>query len=283
MKVGLIYTSTTPELIELVEQEVKKQLGDDVELYSLQDPSILADVRAAGYVTTAPAARLIGMYMKAAEEGVDAMLNLCSSVGEVADSAQDVAKYIGVPIVRVDEEMCREAVRKGQRIGVMATLPTTLEPTKGTILRMARECNRHVELVDCLVDGAFGLDQDQFKARMTEMAGTIADKVDVIVFAQGSMAYCEQYIADKFGKVVLSSPRFGAAELKKALEGTDTAAIKAATEALTTTSYEIFGKAYQAQSEQGTQGAPGAQGAAPKDDNVVDADYEVVDDDKNQK
>ena len=29
-----IYTSTTPELIELVEQEVKKQLGDDVELYS---------------------------------------------------------------------------------------------------------------------------------------------------------------------------------------------------------------------------------------------------------
>ena len=35
MKVGLIYTSTTPELIELVEQEVKKQLGDDVELYSL--------------------------------------------------------------------------------------------------------------------------------------------------------------------------------------------------------------------------------------------------------
>lgn len=49
--------------------------------------------------------------MKAAEEGVDAMLNLCSSVGEVADSVQDVAKYIGVPIVRVDEEMCREAVR----------------------------------------------------------------------------------------------------------------------------------------------------------------------------
>ena len=40
------------------------------------------------------------MYMKAAEEGVDAMLNLyAGSVGEVADSAQDVAKYIGVPIV----------------------------------------------------------------------------------------------------------------------------------------------------------------------------------------
>ena len=218
MKVGLIYTSTTPELIELVEREVKKNLGDDVEMYSLQDPSILADVRAAGYVTAAPAARLIGMYMKAVEEGCDAMLNLCSSVGEVADCAQDAARYLGVPIVRVDEEMCREAVRKGSRIAVMATLPTTLEPTKNTVKRVAREMGRHVELVDCLVEGAFGLNQDQFKARMAESAGTVADQADVILFAQGSMAYCEEYIADMYHKVVLSSPRFGAVELKKALQ-----------------------------------------------------------------
>ena len=218
MKVALVYTSTTPELIDMVEREVRENVGQDAELLSLQDPSILAQVREAGYVTPAPAARLIGMYMDAIGQGADAVLNVCSSVGEVADSVQTAAAYIGVPIVRIDEDMCREAVRLGSRIGVLATLSTTLEPTKGTILRMARECGKHVELVDCLVDGAFGLDQDQFKARMTEMAATIADQVDVIVFAQGSMAYCEEYIAEKFGKVVLSSPRFGAAELKKALE-----------------------------------------------------------------
>ncbi len=218
MKVGLIYTSTTPELIADVEREVKQQLGDDVELYSLQDPSILADVRQAGHVTTAPAARLIGMFMKAAEEGCEAVLNLCSSVGEVADCAQDVARYIGMPIVRVDEEMCREAVRLGKRIGVMATLPTTLEPTKNTVKRVAREMNHEVELVDCLVDGAFGLDQVQFKARLTEAAATIIDQVDVIVLAQGSMAYAEPTMSETFGKPVLGSPRFGAAELKKALQ-----------------------------------------------------------------
>lgn len=217
MKVGLIYTSTTPELIQLVEQEVIKQLGSDVELLSLEDASILAEVREAGYVTTAPAARLIGMYMKAAEAGVDAMLNLCSSVGEVADCAQDAARYLGVPIVRVDEEMCREAVRKGQKIAVMATLPTTLEPTKNTINRVAREMGRHVELVDVLVDGGFGLDQEQFKALMADYAGKVAGDVDVILFAQGSMAYCEEYIADLYHKTVLSSPRFGAVALKEAL------------------------------------------------------------------
>ena len=218
MKVGLIYTSTTPELIELVEQEIRKQLGDDVEMLSLEDASILADIREAGYVTTAPAARLIGMYMKAAEEGVDAMINLCSSVGEVADCAQDAARYIGVPIVRVDEEMCREAVRMGSRIGVMATLATTLTPTKNTIMRVAREAGKHVELVDCLVDGAFGLDQDQFRARLTESAAGIVDKVDVVVLAQGSMAYAEPQLEGVYGKPFLGSPRFGAAELKKALQ-----------------------------------------------------------------
>ena len=218
MKVALVYTSTTPELIELVEKEVGDVLPKETEVISYQDPSILAEVRDAGYVTAPPAARLVGMYMEAVCAGADAILNLCSSVGEVADAAQDIARYTGIPIVRVDEEMCREAVRQGKRIGVMATLPTTLNPTKNTILRVAREMNKHVELVDALVDGAFGLDQDQFKALMSEYAEKIADQVDVILFAQGSMAYCERDIAEKYHKPVLSSPRFGAAALKAALQ-----------------------------------------------------------------
>lgn len=217
MKVGLIYTSTTPELIELVEKEIRSQLGEDVEMLSLQDPSVLAEVREAGYVTAAPAARLIGMYMDAVQQGAQAIINLCSSVGEVADCIQDAARYLGVPIVRVDEEMCREAVRKGRKIAVMATLPTTLEPTRNTVLRVAREMGRRVELVDVLVDGAFGLDQEQFRALMAEHAGRVAKDVDVILFAQGSMAYCESYIADMYQKTVLSSPRFGAAALRAAL------------------------------------------------------------------
>lgn len=217
MKVGIVYTSTTPELIEDVNREVREVLGDEVEIFAQQDPSILTEVREEGYVTAPPAARLVTLFMNAVQEGCEAILNVCSSVGEAADAVQDLAKYIGVPIVRIDEEMCREAVRKGSRIGVMATLPTTLAPTCGTVRRMARECGRPVEIVECLVDGAFGLNQEEFKKRMADCAGQIADQVDVIVFAQGSMAYCEEYIAALYGKVVLSSPRFGAAELKKAL------------------------------------------------------------------
>lgn len=217
MKVALVYTSTTPELIDMVEREVRENVGQDAEIISLQDPSILAQVREAGYVTPAPAARLIGMYMDAIGQGADAVLNVCSSVGEVADSVQTAAAYIGVPIVRIDEDMCREAVRLGSRIGVLATLSTTLEPTKGTINRVARSMGRHVTLVDGLIDGAFGLDQAQFRRLLLEAAGKIIDQVDVIVLAQGSMAYVEKDITAAYGKPTLSSPRFGAVALKKAL------------------------------------------------------------------
>ncbi|WP_130863538.1 molecular chaperone DnaK [Bacilliculturomica massiliensis] len=80
--------------------------------------------------------------------------------------------------------------------------------------------------------------------------------------------------------------------LSKALEGNDTEDIKAKTEALTsefhTLSTKLYEQAQQAQSAAGDGGAgagfdPGAgaqQQSGPSGDNVVDADYEVVDDEK---
>ena len=217
MKIGIVYTSTTPELIETVNGEIQKQRGSEPELLNYQDPSILAEVREAGYVTAPPAARLVSMYMQAVCDGADAILNCCSSVGEVADAAQTIAKYTGIPIVRIDEEMCREAVRCGDRIAVLATLPTTLEPTKNTINRVAREMNRHVTLTDGLIEGAFGIDQEQFKKMLCDKAAEFASSVDVIVLAQGSMAYAEQAIYKAIQNPVLSSPRFGAAALAQSL------------------------------------------------------------------
>ena len=70
------------------------------------------------------------------------------------------------------------------------------------------------------------------------------------------------------------------ADLKKTIEGDDIEMIKTATESLTDVSYSVFGKVYeQAQQQAGGAGDqgdytdPNAGG-----DNVVDADYEVVDD-----
>ncbi|MEL7608425.1 MAG: molecular chaperone DnaK [Bacillota bacterium] len=72
------------------------------------------------------------------------------------------------------------------------------------------------------------------------------------------------------------------AAVRKALEGTDMEAIKKASEKLTEVSYDVFGKVYQQQAaqHQNTGAGAGNTSEAPKDDTVVDADYEVVDEDK---
>ena len=101
-------------------------------------------------------------------------------------------------------------------------------------------------------------------------------------------------MADKLDANDKESIEKALADLKKTLEGSDIEMIKTATEHLTEVSYNAFGKVYQQQAAQ--QQADGAnygaqqdgasygaqQGGAnePHDDNVVDADYEVVDDNK---
>lgn len=71
-------------------------------------------------------------------------------------------------------------------------------------------------------------------------------------------------------------------DLKKALEGKDTEEVKAKTEALQEAVYPISTAMYQKaqQAQQEAQQAAGGTDARGPDETVVDADYEVVDDEK---
>lgn len=77
-------------------------------------------------------------------------------------------------------------------------------------------------------------------------------------------------------------------KLKEAMKGTDVEAIKAATEEASKAFYPIAEKMYQQTGAQGgaqpgpDMGSAQAGGATNTDPNVVDADYEVVDDDGNK-
>ena len=97
-------------------------------------------------------------------------------------------------------------------------------------------------------------------------------------------------LGDKADKNAVEKIQTAVNKVKDALKGTDIEAIKKATEELQKPLYEMSAAAYQqAQQAQGGQTAGSAQDAqqqAPQqntgknDDNVVDADYKVVDDDK---
>ena len=96
-------------------------------------------------------------------------------------------------------------------------------------------------------------------------------------------------LGDKADAAKVKEVNDAIATLKESLKGDDTAKIKADAEALTKPLHDLTEKRYQqaqqaqAQQQAGAQQGPqqGPQAGAKKaDDNVVDADYKVVDDDK---
>ena len=113
--------------------------------------------------------------------------------------------------------MCREAVRKGSKITVVATFPSAIGPIGRTLERKSREMGKHIEVRSVLVDGGFGLDKETFKSLMAKELKEPAESSDVIIFAQSSMAYCANYIKELYGKEVLSNPKFGAKAVRAAL------------------------------------------------------------------
>jgi Asp/Glu/hydantoin racemase len=147
------------------------------------------------------------------------VLNTCSSIGEATSR---IAGYISLPILNIDAAMAREAVGRAARIGVLATLPTTLGPTMRLVKRSAEDAGKKVEIVDGLAEGAFDAlisgDSEKHDRILAETAGRVADRADLIVLAQGSMARMEEELARQTGKPVLGSPRRGIEQVKRILE-----------------------------------------------------------------
>ena len=89
---------------------------------------------------------------------------------------------------------------------------------------------------------------------------------------------------DKADKTLLDKVQQAADKLKETLKGNDIEKIKADTEELTKPLYELSAAMYQQTEQANDSGAadfnPGSQQGKPKDDNIVDADYKVVDDEK---
>ena len=95
-------------------------------------------------------------------------------------------------------------------------------------------------------------------------------------------------LGEKADQALVAKVNAGVEKLKEALKGSDLDAIKKATEEVQQPLYELSAAAYQqAQQAAGTQSAApgsdagaGAQQSAPQDDNVVDAEFTEVKDDK---
>lgn len=219
MKIAVIYTATNASTSQIVRSALETAFsGQSVEWIEKQAPEVLEKIKQLGEPDGDATHKMLCLYQQVLDEGAQAILNVCSTVGAIADCAQKLYEKKGVPLLRIDRAMAQTAVEKGTRIGVLATLHTTLKPTCDLILECARQKGKTVEILPVVVENQFGSTPAEMAQALEKEACALAQKVDVLVLAQASMAANEEEIQKKVAVPVLSSPGLGAQALKRVLE-----------------------------------------------------------------
>jgi Asp/Glu/hydantoin racemase len=204
-RLGLLHTSAT--LVPIFEKLCQAKLPS-VSVFNLVDDSLIKDVIEHGKLRP-QVARRVAQHVAAAEDaGADFILVTCSSIGRAVETAAALAS---VPVLRVDQPMADHAVAAATRIGVIATLPTTLEPTADLIHRRAAAAGKHVEVISRLCIGAFDALMSGNAVKHDELVAAALNEltpdVDVIALAQASMArVVDKLPPDERRVPILASP-----------------------------------------------------------------------------
>jgi len=196
------------------------ELVPGTKVHNIVDDSLLHDVMQNGGINERIISRMCAYVQAAAANGADLIFNQCSSVGEAADIASNL---VAVPVLKVDAPMAEKAVELGTRIGVVATVRSTMKPSCNLVRTKAAEAGKPVEVVEYLVDGALDVlmkenNREKHNAMVLASVRKAEAECDVIVLAQGSMTVLLPELRD-VAKPVLTSPRLGVERAGKLLGG----------------------------------------------------------------
>jgi Asp/Glu/hydantoin racemase len=206
-QVAFIHTS--PSVIPTFKSLADELIGPRAKVFNMVDESLLCDIIGHGCCPPATARRLVGHVLAAEQAGADIILVTCSSMGRAVEASRTL---VASKVLRVDEPMAEKAVTTGSRVGVIATLPSTLEPTAALIQAKAAAAKKQIELTTRVVDGAFDAVISGNGAKHDELVSAalrdMARNVDVVVLAQASMARVVDTLRPEDKPVpILSSPR----------------------------------------------------------------------------
>ena len=222
---------------------------------------------------------------------IDRNTTIPTSKTEVYSTAADNQTSVEINVLQGERELARDnkSLGKFQLTGIPAArrgvpqIEVTFDIDANGIVKVSAKDKGTGKEQQITISGSTALSDDEVD-RMVKDAEAHAEedkkqKEEVEVRNQtDSLCYSTEQtlneLGDKVSADVKSKAEAAIADAKKALEGSDVEAIKAAGESLQSVAYELAQVVY-ADAQQQTDGAAGAQSA---DDDVVDADYEVVDD-----
>ncbi|MDO4291942.1 MAG: aspartate/glutamate racemase family protein [Eubacteriales bacterium] len=154
------------------------------------------------------------------EAGVDMILLACSTFNYAAELARPL---IDIPIAQIDRPMMEQAVATGSRIGLLATLETTVPSSERLLDIAAREAGKEITRKTVLCREAFEAysrgDIETHNRILTEAIDALAKETDCIVMAQLSMSALAPCLKDT-PVPVYNSGETGFIRVRQMLEGT---------------------------------------------------------------
>ena len=229
---------------------------------------------------------------------IDRNTTIPTSKSEIYSTAADNQTSVEINVLQGEREFARDnkSLGKFQLTGIPAArrgvpqIEVTFDIDANGIVKVTAKDKATGKSQQITISGSTALSDDEVD-RMVKDAEAHAEedkkqKDEIEVRNQtDSLCYgAEQTLKDLGDKVPADQKKEvedAIAEAKKALEGTDIDAIKAAGEKLTEASQKLAQIVYSTTDEgAAAAGQPGAGAASNGGDDVVDADYEVVDDDK---
>ena len=208
MPTQIAFIHTSPSMIPVF-KSLASELLPGANIFNMVDESLLCDIIRDGCCPPKTARRLVNHVVEADEAGAQIVLVTCSSMGRAVEASRVM---VSAKVLRVDEPMAQRAVESGKRIGVIATLPSTLDPTVELIRATAARAGKSIEVSPQVVSGAFEAVMSGDGARHDQLVGdalrNLSRKSDVIVLAQASMARVVESLKPEEKPVpILSSPR----------------------------------------------------------------------------
>lgn len=215
-KITLLHT--VPSVYASFKDAILKRVDFPVEITSLVDEFLVTNAQKKGYFPPENKQKLYLDMLSAQAENPDVIVVTCSSLTPFVN---EIRTFFATPIVCIDERMCSDAASEGDRIAVLATAPTTVDPTVSRIQSEADKLNKKIEIKALLDMEAMTLlkagDVDGHDQRLENLSKEVKD-FDVIVLAQASMATAEERVRKATGKIVKTSPGSAISELIEILE-----------------------------------------------------------------
>ena len=217
-KVMLLHT--VKSVFETFGPELSAVLGTNVIIDNMLDTFLADDpARHGGVFSTENKLRLVHDLESAQLADPDVIVVTCSSLSPYIPSLRPFFK---VPIIAVDDAMCNAALDKGNKIAVLATAASALEPALWKLNQFATERGVKADLQSfCNPDAIAALKKGD-RATHDRLLLQMAEKVDracnAIVLAQASMAGMKDEV-EKLTKIsTFASPALCQAEVKRFLD-----------------------------------------------------------------